>query len=198
MTSPSDRRALLRLARDAIVAHVTRAAAPVTHVCDATERPGAAFVTLHKSGDLRGCIGHVEANEPLGGVIARCAVAACSADSRFPPVDASELPTLDLELSLLGPLEPIAGPDDIEIGRHGLVVEMGWHRGLLLPQVASEWHWDRETFLAQTCHKAGLPSEAWKSGARLWRFEAEVFGEDLGNTKDTKDTKEETGPRKRN
>ncbi len=178
MTSLADRRALLRLAREAIVAHVTGAAAPATHVCDAAERPGAAFVTLHKRGDLRGCIGHVEADEPLGVVIARCAVAACSADPRFPPVDASELPDLDLELSLLGPLEPIVGPDDIEIGRHGLVVETGWHRGLLLPQVAPEWHWDRETFLAQTCHKAGLPREAWKAGATLWRFEAEVFGED--------------------
>ena len=187
MTSLADRRALLRLARDAIVAHVTGTAAPATHVCDAAERPGAAFVTLHKSGDLRGCIGHVEANEPLGTVIARCAVAACSADPRFPAVDASELPSLELELSLLGPLEPIAGPDDIEIGRHGLVVEMGWHRGLLLPQVAPEWHWDRETFLAHTCQKAGLPRDAWKSGAKLWRFEAEVFGGDSENTKDTKE-----------
>jgi len=177
MTSASERQTLLRLARDAIVGHVAGAAPPATNPCEAAERPGAAFVTLHKRGELRGCIGHIEANEPLGGVIARCAVAACSSDPRFPSVDASELPDLDLELSLLGPLEPIAGPDDIEIGRHGLVVEMGGHRGLLLPQVAAEWRWDRETFLAQTCHKAGLPRNAWKSGAKMWRFEAEVFGE---------------------
>jgi AmmeMemoRadiSam system protein A len=176
MTSASDRQTLLRLARDAIVGHLTGSAAPATNPCEAAGWPGAAFVTLHKRGELRGCIGHIEANEPLGAVIARCAVAACSSDPRFPPVDASELPDLDLELSLLGPLEPIAGPDDIDIGRHGLVVEMGGHRGLLLPQVASEWHWDRETFLAQTCHKAGLPRDAWKIGAKMWRFEAEVFG----------------------
>jgi uncharacterized protein (TIGR00296 family) len=84
---------------------------------------------------------------------------------------------VDIELSLLGPLEAIAGADDVEIGRHGLVVERGWQRGLLLPQVATEWEWDRQTFLAQTCQKAGLPGDAWQHGAKLWRFEAEVFGE---------------------
>lgn len=177
MTPASDRQKLLGLARDAIVAHLTGTPPPATDVSEAAARPGAAFVTLHNHGDLRGCIGHVEADEPLGGVIARCAVSACSADPRFPPVDASELPHLDLELSLLGPLERIAGPGEIEIGRHGLVVEVGGRRGLLLPQVASEWRWDGETFLAHTCRKAGLSFGAWKSGARIWRFEAEVFGE---------------------
>jgi AmmeMemoRadiSam system protein A len=175
--APAERQALLRLARDAIVAHVTGTSAPATEVCDAAVRPGAVFVSLHCRGDLRGCIGHIEADEPLGRVIARCAVGASSSDPRFPPVDASELPTLDLELSVMSPLEPIAGPGDIEVGRHGLVVEQGRHRGLLLPQVASEWKWDRETFLAQTCHKAGLPRDAWKQGAKIWRFEAEVFRE---------------------
>jgi AmmeMemoRadiSam system protein A len=179
MTSEVDRQALLRLAREAIDAHVTGAPAPAADVCDAASSLGAAFVTVHNHGELRGCIGHVDVDEPLGHVIARCAVAACSSDPRFPPVTAAELPALDLELSLLGPFEPIAGPDDIAVGRHGLVVEMGWHRGLLLPQVAPEWHWDRETFLAQTCHKAGLPRDAWKQGAKMWRFEAEVFGETL-------------------
>src|SRR5437773_640151 len=134
MTSEVDRQALLRLAREAIVAHVTGAPAPAADVCDAASRLGAAFVTVHNHGELRGCIGHVEVDEPLGDVIARCAVAACSSDPRFPPVTAAELPALDLELSLLGPFEPIAGPDDVAVGRHGLVVEMGWHRGLLLPQ----------------------------------------------------------------
>ena len=177
MTSDTDRRLLLQLARDAIVAHVTGAAAPATSVCPHANEPGAAFVTLHRHGELRGCIGHIEADEPLGRVIARGAVAAASADPRFPPVGASELPDLEIELSLLGPLEPVMTPDDIEVGRHGLVVELGWHRGLLLPQVAPEWGWDRETFLAQTCHKAGLPRDAWKQGAKVWRFEAEVFGE---------------------
>ena len=140
-------------------------------------RPGGAFVSIHNHGELRGCIGHIEADEPLGRVVLRCAVAACSTDPRFPGVTASELPELQIEVSLLGPLEPIAGAEDIEIGRHGLMVEHGWNRGLLLPQVAVEWCWDSETFLTHTCHKAGLPRDAWKKGARIWRFEAEVFGE---------------------
>jgi uncharacterized protein (TIGR00296 family) len=84
---------------------------------------------------------------------------------------------VEIELSLLGPLEPVGGPSEIDIGRHGLVVERGWSRGLLLPQVATEWGWDVETFLAHTCRKAGLPDDSWKRGATLWRFEAEVFGE---------------------
>jgi AmmeMemoRadiSam system protein A len=176
MTADPDRLRMLQLARDAILAHVTGAAPPAPPAGEPFDRPGAAFVTLHRRDELRGCIGHLEIDEPLGRVIARCAVAAASADPRFPPVDVSELGDLDLELSILGPLEPIAGPDDIAIGTHGLVVEMGWHRGLLLPQVATEWNWDRETFLAHTCHKAGLPRDAWKQGAQLWRFEAEVFG----------------------
>ena len=177
MISEEDRRLLLTLARDAIAAHVNRQPIPVPDLTGVLAQSSGAFVSLHRHGDLRGCIGHIEASEPLGEVITRCAVAACSSDPRFPSVTASELPELDLELSLLGPLEPIAGPDEIEIGKHGLVVQQGWHRGLLLPQVATEWSWDRETFLSHTCHKAGLPRDAWKKGAKIWRFEAEVFAE---------------------
>lgn len=180
MTSEADRTLLLRLAREAIAAHVSggRPPEPAADMpAGVLARPAGAFVTIHKHGDLRGCIGHIEANEPLGTVIPRCAVAACSGDPRFPAVSEAELPHLDVEVSLLGPLEPITGPDDFETGRHGLVVEMGWQRGLLLPQVAAEWNWNRETFLAQTCHKAGLPRDAWKQGAKVWKFKAEVFGE---------------------
>jgi AmmeMemoRadiSam system protein A len=177
MTTDADRQLLLRIARDAIAAHVGAASAHVPGDCAVLARPGGAFVTLHKHGDLRGCIGHIEPTELLGKVVPRCAVAACSSDPRFSPVTPAELEHLVIEISLLGTLEPIAGPQDIDIGRHGLVVEMGWQRGLLLPQVATEWNWDAEMFLAQTCHKAGLPRDTWKHGAKLWRFEAEVFGE---------------------
>ena len=177
MTSEADRRSLLTLARAAIVAHVTRGAPPAVPECPGAREHGGAFVSIHKDGDLRGCIGHIEADTTRGFVIARCAVQACSSDPRFPPVDAVELAHLDLELSLLGPLEPVSDPAQIEVGRHGLVIEQGWYRGLLLPQVATEWGWDREMFLAQTCRKAGLPADAWKNGAQVWRFEAEVFGE---------------------
>jgi AmmeMemoRadiSam system protein A len=179
MTSAPDRELLLRVARDAVVAHVGGAPPGEIEPIALAGRRGGAFVTLHnRAGELRGCIGHIEPDQSLPGVVARCAVAACSADPRFPAVALAELPDLVIELSLLGPLEPIAGAGEIEIGRHGLVVEKGWRRGLLLPQVATEWKWDCEQFLAQACRKAGLPEDAWQQGARLWRFEAEVFGED--------------------
>jgi hypothetical protein len=150
---------------------------PAPGPSDVLSRLGGAFVSLHKRGQLRGCIGHIEADEPLGRVIARCAVAAGSADPRFTPVAPDELLHIWIEVSLIGPLESISGSADIEIGLHGLVVEKGWSRGLLLPQVPTEWKWDRHTFLAETCRKAGLPPDAWNAGAKLWRFEAEVFGE---------------------
>jgi AmmeMemoRadiSam system protein A len=177
MTTEHDRQLLLTVAREALAAHVGLAAAHVPGPVEVLARRSGAFVTLHKHGELRGCIGHIEPNEPLGRVVARCAVAAGTTDPRFPPITPSELGQLEIEISLLGPLEPIAGPQEVEVGRHGLVVEQGWQRGLLLPQVASEWQWDADTFLAQTCHKAGLPRDAWKHGAKIWRFDAEVFGE---------------------
>ena len=177
MTTDADRQLLLRLAREAIAAHVGGAPAHVPGTSEVLERLGGAFVTLHSDGELRGCIGHIEINEALGRVVPRCAVAAASTDPRFPPITPAELEKIEIEISLLGPLEPIAGPQDIEVGRHGLVIELGSRRGLLLPQVATEWRWNAETFLAQTCHKAGLAPDAWKQGAKLWRFEAEVFSE---------------------
>jgi AmmeMemoRadiSam system protein A len=191
MTSEADCQRLLQIARDAISAYVNGVEALDISASESLARPGGAFVSIHHRGELRGCIGHIEANRSLSNVVCECAVAACSADPRFPPVSAAELAGLEIEVSLLGPLEPIASPDDIEVGRHGLLVEQNGQRGLLLPQVATEWRWDRETFLAHTCHKAGLARDAWKQGAKLWRFEAEVFGESSFNTKDTMDTKEE-------
>ncbi len=178
MIPEADQRRLLQLARDAVVAHVCGGTPPQTGGAEILDRPGAAFVTLHVRGELRGCIGHLGVDEPLGRVVAGCAVAAASSDPRFASIGRDDLPQLDVELSVLGPLEPITRVDEIEIGRHGLVVEDRQRRGLLLPQVATEWHFDAATFLAHTCRKAGLPPDAWTRGARMWRFEAEVFGED--------------------
>jgi uncharacterized protein len=192
VTSEADRQRLLQIARGAITAHVNGVTVVDASASAGLQRPGGAFVSIHLHGELRGCIGHLEADRSLLRVVRECAVAACSADPRFPPVSAVELAGLEIEVSLLGPLEPVASPDEIEVGRHGLLVERDWQRGLLLPQVATEWRWDRETFLAQTCHKAGLPRDAWKQGATMWRFEAEVFGESSFTTKDTMDTKEKT------
>jgi len=114
---------------------------------------------------------------PLAELVGRFAVAAATRDPRFPPVTADELDRCDIEVSLLGPIEPVQDPAEVVVGCHGLVVEQHGHRGLLLPQVAVEHRWDRETFLAFTCVKAGLPREAWKTGARIFRFDAQVFGE---------------------
>jgi len=176
MTSEHDRALLLRVAREAIEAFAGIRAAHVATDTGVLGSRGGAFVTLHRGGELRGCIGHIEPDEPIGKVVPRCAVAAASADPRFPPIAADEVAAIDIEISLLGSLERIVGPEDIVVGRHGLVVRHGWQRGLLLPQVGSEYQWDAETFLAQTCRKAGLARDAWKHGAEVWRFEAEVFG----------------------
>jgi uncharacterized protein len=187
-----DRRALLALARDAIrsrlatpgnapgtqhvvIAPGTRHPTPGTR--SALSCPAAAFVTIRRGDQLRGCIGHVEADRPLVDVIARAAVAAALEDPRFPPVTAAELDEISIEISVLGPMRPVTDPLTIEVGRHGLVVQSGTKRGLLLPQVPTEWGWDLETFLGQLCLKAGLPRGAWQSGAEILCFEAEVFGE---------------------
>ena len=136
-----------------------------------------AFVTLRIKGELRGCIGYPEPELLLVDVVERCAVSAAISDPRFPPLGPEEWSDVQLELSVLGPIEPADEIQEVEIGRHGLVVEFGRRRGLLLPQVAVEWGWNAEQFASQTCAKAGLPKDAWQKGARLFKFEAEVFGE---------------------
>jgi AmmeMemoRadiSam system protein B/AmmeMemoRadiSam system protein A len=136
------------------------------------------FVTIKERGRLRGCLGTLQNRAGLAAEVSRCAADSASEDPRFPPVAVDELPDLSLEISVLGPLEEIeARPGAFTIGGHGLVVEQGSHRGLLLPQVATEWGWDAEQFLRQTCVKAGLPPDAWRNGARVFRFAAEVFGD---------------------
>ena len=135
-----------------------------------------AFVTLKLGGRLRGCIGNVVGNGPLVATIERMAQAAAFEDPRFAPVTAGEFPELEIEVSVMGPLTPCPDPELIEVGRHGLYIRKSMHSGLLLPQVATEWGWDRETFLDQTCVKAGLPKGSWrKSKTEIWWFEAVIF-----------------------
>jgi AmmeMemoRadiSam system protein A len=136
-----------------------------------------AFVTLRIKGELRGCIGYPEAELPLVAVVERCAVSAAIADPRFPPLSTAEWSEVDLEISVLGPIELVQDLQHVVVGRDGLIVEFGRRRGLLLPQVAVEWSWDASEFAAQTCIKAGLPRDAWQKGAKLFRFEAEVFAD---------------------
>ena len=141
---------------------------------DELERPRAAFVTLHQDGDLRGCIGHTATDTPLRVVVAEMTSAAALEDSRFPPVTPAEVPGVELEISVLSPFFPIS-PGQIVPGVHGLVVQRGLCRGLLLPQVATAYNWNAEQLLEETCRKAGLPPEAWKHGASLQGFTAELI-----------------------
>jgi hypothetical protein len=135
-----------------------------------------AFVTIHKKGQLRGCIGYIEGHGPLHKTIEEMAEAAAFRDPRFTPVKEKELPELDLEISVLTPLKRISDVNEIQVGKHGIYIKKGWYSGLLLPQVATEYRWDRQTFLEHTCQKAGLPSNAWKEkDTEIYIFSADIF-----------------------
>jgi AmmeMemoRadiSam system protein A len=140
-------------------------------------RPAGAFVTLHLHGQLRGCIGRVDAVDPLATVVSSCAISAALHDSRFKPVAADEVADLEIEISVLSEMLPIAA-NDLVPGVHGLVVSRGTHRGLLLPQVATERNWDSQRFLEETCAKAGLPCDSYTlPGTHIEAFTAEVFSD---------------------
>lgn len=172
--SAEERAQLLRLAHDAIDAALHDRKLELDPPSEHLAEPRGAFTTLQLDGKLRGCVGYVFAVKPLYRTVAETAIAAAFNDNRFLPVSAGEAPHLAVEISVLSPLQPIA-PEDIEVGRHGLVVTLGSRRGLLLPQVALEYGWNATTFLAETCHKAGLPPDAWERGATVEAFTAEVF-----------------------
>lgn len=176
------RQLLLALARASIVAQVRgdrRQAPPCPD--PALQAPGGCFVTIKQHGRLRGCIGTFASDRPLWHNVAQMAAAAATGDPRFYPMQAGDLVDFTLEISVLSPMRRIAAIEEIEVGRHGLYLEKGPYRGVLLPQVACEYGWDRATFLRQTCHKAGLPAEAWQSPDCIVQvFAAEVFGEEEG------------------
>jgi len=178
MLNDVQRSALVELARQSVIASVTGSGFPGVVDLPLPDACGV-FVTIKRRGELRGCLGTLQCRGGLGHEVARCAADAAREDPRFPPVSAQELADLSLEVSVLGPLESIdpREPGAITLGRHGLVIEQGVRRGLLLPQVATEWGWTVDQFLHQTCLKAGLPPDAWQRGATVSRFEAEVFGE---------------------
>ena len=137
-----------------------------------------AFVTLHKKGHLRGCIGFIEAHQPLWKTIKDLALKSAFEDPRFPALNDFELPDCEIEISVLTPLEKCPDPELVEVGKHGLYIRSGYDSGLLLPQVPVEWGWSREEFLDHTCIKAGLPSGCWKEPeAELFWFSAIVFSE---------------------
>lgn len=177
MFERDDRRRLLAIARRALDARVRRERQPAFEHGGALDLRCGAFVSIHRGHDLRGCLGRLESDWPIGRVVAHLGGAVADSDPRFAPVTIEELETLSIEISALSPEREVLTIQEIEVGRHGLIIERGYRRGLLLPQVAAERGWDVETFLEHTCRKASLPVDAWKHDARILLFEAEVFGE---------------------
>ncbi|MDD4817553.1 MAG: AmmeMemoRadiSam system protein A [Victivallaceae bacterium] len=173
------RRAVLEYVRSVIEHRLAGIPAPARPDMAELRGLGSCFVTLNDaSGELRGCIGSIEAVEPLGDSLERNALNAALCDPRFPPVEPDELPELHIEVSVLTPLRLIASPAEFVVGRHGILFELGRSHAVFLPQVAVEQGWDAETTLNFLANKAGLPKEAWRHPqARFSVFEAEVFGE---------------------
>src|SRR5260370_36146963 len=179
--SAEERRAMLALARAAIVSALedkTLNRAASEPAC--FSRSHGVFVTLEVHGKLRGCIGVIEPREPLRESIIHCAQSAAFHDPRFPPLKREEVSGLEIEISVLSELFPIA-LQQIQIGKHGLLVATENHRGLLLTPVATENKLSREEFLEETCHKAGLPRDAWRAPqTKIYAFTCEIFREDVG------------------
>ncbi len=174
--SQADRTVLLRLAHDSVLSVLQGREIPLDPPTPHLAEPRGAFTSLYLHGELRGCIGYVLPVTPVYRAVADTARAAAFEDTRFRPVTLPEASQLQIELSILSPPQPLAA-EAVEIGRHGLLISQAGHRGLLLPQVPIEHNWDRTTFLEQTCRKAGLPVDAWKNGAVIEAFTAEIFGD---------------------
>ncbi len=173
------RNELLLIARNTLESYLRKGTIPEL-------RPGnpmllehaGAFVSLHEGEELRGCIGQIAPDRELYRIVQSCAVSAALHDPRFPPLTAQQVPRVDIEISVLTPMVRVTRIEEIEVGRHGLYITNGYRRGLLLPQVATQYGWSREVFLAQTCRKAGLPENAWRDPATsILSFEAQVFSE---------------------
>jgi AmmeMemoRadiSam system protein A len=188
MVTPEEKQELLEIARESIALALATDSSSARYEVSQRRKnrppsgrlaePSGAFVTVRIGKDLRGCIGYIESHLPLAEVVREVAMKAATEDPRFMPMSQSELARATLEVSILSPLKQIADVGEIEVGTHGLLLEMGRHRGLLLPQVASEYGWDRETFLDNTARKAGLPQKAWKDPeAKIFVFSAEIIEE---------------------
>ena len=176
LLTESEKATLLEFARAAIVSCVTRSQLP----CATSSVPNlqghqGCFVTIKKNNQLRGCIGSFTSDKPLFQLVQEMAISAATHDPRFYPMKPDDLQDFSLEISVLSPLRKIASPEEIEVGTHGIYLEKNFCRGVLLPQVAVEHRWDRETFLRQACIKAGLRPDDWKDGADIYIFSAQIF-----------------------
>ncbi len=179
MLDENDKIELLKLARSTLQSYFADGKKPAFQSSRTSlfEKKGA-FVSLHNSEDLRGCIGQLFPHQELYKIVQHCVLSAALEDDRFAPVRPEELPGLNIEISVLSPFRRIRDIEEIQIGKHGIYIVQGNFRGLLLPQVASSYGWDRLTFLRQTCRKAGLGESAWREqGSVIEIFEAEVFDE---------------------
>lgn len=177
--SEGARRELLSLARSTLECYLSTGRVPEHAPTDpALHLRCGAFVSLHRREELRGCIGRMISDQELYRTVQRCAISAACEDPRFPRVEEDELPDLTIEISVLSPCRRIQDTNSVEVGKHGLLISQGPYRGVLLPQVATEHHWDRENFLAHTCRKAGLSADAWRDpSTTIEVFSAEVFSE---------------------
>lgn len=176
MLSEKERRTLLKIARESIKNYFLIGKELIPEVEGALAEPRGAFVTLKEAGNLRGCIGYVEPLYPLGITVSKAAVAAAFSDPRFPPLHKDELDEIEIEISVLSVPRKVSSPFEVEVGRHGIIIEKDLQRGLLLPQVPVEYGWDLEEFLSNGCLKAGLKPNCW-GDAKIYVFEAEVFSE---------------------
>ena len=180
MLNQEQRSQLLRIARDSIAAVLDgrRPELAPESVEEALRQPAGAFVTLTIGGELRGCIGSIRPVAPLYRAVSDSAINAAFRDPRFYPLRKEEFALIEIEISVMGPVEPVTNAEEIQVGRDGLIVSNGRNTGLLLPQVATEYGWDRDHFLRQTCVKAGLAPDSWRlPECRIERFAAEVFNE---------------------
>ncbi len=179
MLSENETKLLLSIAREAITKQVLKQKySPEPREEKALNERSGCFVTIKQAGELRGCIGSFQSERPLFREVAAMAAASASKDPRFHPMEADELNCFSVEISVLTSLQKITDIDEIEVGRHGIYLEKNFSRGVLLPQVATEYNWDRSTFLQQTCLKAGLPKNAWQAeDTEIYIFSAQILKE---------------------
>jgi hypothetical protein len=173
-----EQKELLKIARQAIIAHVSgNPPAALASTSPGLSVTSGCFVTIKKEGQLRGCIGNFVSEQPLFQLVQEMAISSATRDPRFYPMKTADLDSFKLDISVLSPLKKIAAVEEIVVGKHGIYIIKNSNRGVLLPQVATEYGWDRETFLKHTCLKAGLPETAWKKECEIYIFTAQVFGE---------------------
>ncbi|RKY39548.1 MAG: AMMECR1 domain-containing protein [Candidatus Omnitrophota bacterium] len=174
----SEKKRLLEVARNSIGVYLRkRERMEIKEANPRLLKKRGVFVTLKKNGNLRGCIGYIQPVKPLIEAVRDMAIEAAFNDPRFSPLQEKEMKEIEIEISVLSPLRRVEDIKEIKVGRDGLLIRKGFSSGLLLPQVATEYNWDREEFLMHTCYKAGLSPDAWREGAEIYTFTAEVFTE---------------------